>query len=305
MDKKKTTEKKTERNILVAFLLNILFCIIELIGGFFTNSVAILSSSVHDFGDALSIGISYFLEHKSKKKPNKKYTYGYLRYSILGAFITTTILLIGSVFVIKESIERIINPVEVNYDGMIIFAVLGCIINLIANLITRGGKSLNQKSVNLHMLEDVFNWLVILIGSILMKFTNIKYIDPILSIFVSLIIFVSAFKNLKRIIDIFLVKTPNDINIDELSEHLLKVEGVKDIHHIHVWTMDNINNYATLHVSTNEKNYSKIKHNIREEMEEHGINHVTIEIEEPNEDCEEEVCEIKTDEEGLHHHHHH
>lgn len=295
--------KKTEKNILIAFILNITFSIFEFLGGLFTNSVAILSDSLHDIGDAASIGISYFLEKKSKQKPNEKYTYGYLRYSILGAFITTTILAVGSTIVIIESIKRIINPVEVNYSGMIIFAIVGVIVNLIASIVTKEGDSLNQKSVNLHMFEDVLGWIVVLIGSILMKFTNITILDPIMSIGVALFIFVTSIRNLKEILDLFLEKTPKDIDINKLKDHLKEIEEIEDIHHVHVWSMDNINNYATLHIVTNSKNHNELKHKIREEMEEHGINHVTIEIENEKETCDDESCNVK--EERIHHHHHH
>ena len=161
---KKNKKRKTDKNILIAFILNLTFSIIEFVGGTFTGSVAIISDSIHDLGDALSIGISYFLERKSKKKPDEKHTYGYIRYSVLGSTITTVILLTGSILVIYNAILRIINPVEINYNGMIIFAVFGVIINFIAAYFTKEGDSLNQKSVNLHMLEDVlrlgncFNW---------------------------------------------------------------------------------------------------------------------------------------------------
>ncbi len=135
---------KTEKNILIAFILNLSFSIFEFFGGLFTNSVAILSDSIHDFGDAVSIGISYFMERKSKKKANNKYTYGYIRYSVLGGVITTTILLVGSILVIIGAIKRIINPVEVNYNGMIILAIIGVILNFIAAYVTREGASINQ-----------------------------------------------------------------------------------------------------------------------------------------------------------------
>ena len=121
---------KTERNIFIAFVLNFAFAIFELFGGLFTGSVAILSDAVHDIGDALSIGISFFLEKKSKKQPSGRYTYGYLRYSVIGGVITTLILLIGSVLVVMGAIERIISPTEINYNGMIVFALAGVCVNL-------------------------------------------------------------------------------------------------------------------------------------------------------------------------------
>ena len=292
---------KTEKNILIAFILNLTFSLFELIGGIFTGSIAILSDSLHDIGDALSIGISYFLEKKSKQPSDNKYTYGYIRYSVLGGIITTMILFIGSIFVIYESIKRIIDPVEIHYNGMIIFAIFGVIINSLASYFTREGDSINQKAVNLHMLEDVLGWVVVLIGSIIMRFTDIVYIDSILSILVALFIFINTFSNLKTIIDLFLEKTPDNINIDELKKHLLSIEGVKDIHHIHIRSIDGYNNTSTLHAVVNKYD-PEIKNKIKEELEEHNIGHSTIELELESEHCHDDNCEIKPTE---HHHHHH
>ena len=295
---------KTEKNILIAFLLNISFSILEFIGGAFSNSVAIMSDAIHDFGDAISIGVSYFLERKSKKGPDEKYTYGYIRYSVMGSLITTVILLVGSLIVVFNSIKRIISPVEVNYNGMLIFAVFGVIINFGAAYFTREGDSLNQKSVNLHMLEDVLGWVVVLIGAIIMKFTDISLIDPIMSICVSSYILINTFKNFQEIVDLFLEKTPKGINISELEEHLTEIKGVIGVHHIHVWSIDGYSHFATMHIITNEDG-EKIKKKIKEELKEHGIGHSTIEIERENEHCKDEECHVEVAEAGGHHHHHH
>lgn len=294
---------KTDKNILIAFLLNITFSIFEFFGGLFTNSVAILSDSVHDLGDAISIGLSYFLEKKSKKKADNKYTYGYIRYSVLGGVITTTILLVGSILVIIGAIHRLFNPVEVNYQGMIIFAVFGVILNFIAAYVTRQGDSINQRSVNLHMLEDVLGWIVVLLGAIIMNFTDIRILDPIMSICVSSYILFHSLKNLKLVLDLFLEKTPKDIDINELKKHLLKIKGVDDIHHIHVWSIDGYNNYATMHIVTKSKNIKEIKKEIREELEEHKICHSILETE--DEVCEDTECHINEVEIEHHHHHYH
>ena len=296
---------KTGENILVAFLLNISFSIFELLGGVYTNSVAIISDAIHDFGDAISIGISYILEKKSKKKPDEKYTYGYSRYSVLGATITNTILIIGSILVIFKAIEKIINPVNINYDGMIIFAIIGVIVNFFAAYFTRHGDSLNQKAVNLHMLEDILGWAVVLIGAIIIKFSKITLIDPIMSIGVALFILSHAINGFKEIINIFLEKTPDDIKIDELKKHLLNINGIMDVHHIHIWSIDGYNNFATMHVVTKVKDTKNLKHEIKEELKEHGISHTTIEIEEPSDKCEETECIINTENSDKHHHHHH
>ena len=294
---------KTEKNILIAFLLNLGFSVLEFFGGIFTNSVAIISDSVHDMGDALSIGVSYFLEKKSKKKPDEKYTYGYIRYSVLGSTITTVILLTGSILVIYNAVLRIINPVKIDYNGMMWFAVFGVIVNFIAVYFTKEGESLNQRSVNLHMLEDVLGWIVVLIGSIVMKFTDITYIDPILSIGVAVFILIHSLRNFKTILDIILEKVPTGVHLPEIKEHISKIDGVIDVHHIHVWTMDGYKNFATMHVIT-ESDGKEVKSKIREELKEHGINHVTIELEKKDEDCESKDCKVENSS-GIHHHHHH
>ena len=291
---------KTEKNILIAFILNLSFSIFELFGGLITGSIAILSDSVHDIGDAMSIGLSYFLEKKSKKKPDNTYTYGYIRYSVIGSIITSTILLTGSIFVIIEAAKRIINPQELNYNGMIIISIIGVIINTLAAIATKEGDSLNQKSVNLHMLEDVLGWIVVLIGSILIKFTNITYIDAVLSIGVALFILRHAARNIKQVLDLFLEKTPDNIDIEEIKHHLKEIKGIIDIHHIHVRSIDGFNTFITLHAVV-KKYDSEIKNKIKEELSEHGISHSTIELELEDENCKNKTCKL----EHHHHHHHH
>lgn len=295
---------KTQKNILIAFILNLAFSIFEFVGGIFTGSVAILSDAIHDLGDCMSIGASFLLERKSKKQPDHKYTYGYLRYSVLGGVITTVVLLVGSCIVIYNAILRIINPAPINYDGMIIFAIVGVIVNLCATLLTREGNSINQRAVNLHMLEDVLGWIVVLVGAIVMRFTDISIIDPILSICVAAFILIGALKNLKEVFDLFLEKTPHGLSIEEIKKHIEKIDGVTDAHHIHVRSIDGYHNYATLHIVTNSDAH-KVKEAVRQELMDHGIAHATIEMEEVGEDCHDRECHICTDHEGHGHHHHH
>lgn len=295
---------KTEKNILIAFILNLAFSIFEFVGGIFTGSVAIVSDAMHDVGDAASIGLSYFLEKKSKKQPNETYTYGYARYSVVGSLITTLILLFGSVAVVYSAIRRIITPTEIHYNGMILFAIVGAIVNFTAALFTREGDSLNQKAVNLHMLEDVLGWLVVLIGAVVMKVTNFALLDPIMSIGVALFILINAIKNLKEVLELFLEKTPRGVDVNEIKEHVLKIEGVQDVHHVHVWSMDGQNHYATMHIVTSA-DPRQIKESVRAELNEHGISHATLELEGENEPCQEQHCHVETHTHSGHHHHHH
>lgn len=297
-------EKSTEKNILIAFVLNLVFSLIEIVGGLFTNSVAILSDAIHDFGDAFSIGVSCFLERKSKKKPNETYTYGYLRYSVLGAFITTIILTIGSIVVLTGAIFRIIHPVSLHYEGMILLAILGIIINFLAAYKTREGDSLNQKAVNLHMLEDVLNWVVVFIGAIVMKFTDITYIDSIMSIGIALFLLKQALENLKNILNLFLAKVPSNLHVDEIKKELLKIPKVENVHHIHVWSMDGVHHYATMHVVVSGKYDFKLKNMIKDKLKEMGIMHSTLEMENREEECTESECVVAPVNISHHHHHH-
>ena len=292
--------------ILVAFLLNLCFSVLELIGGILTGSVAILSDALHDLGDAVGIGCSFFLERKSRKAPDATHTYGYLRYSVLGGLITTVILLVGSCIVIYNAVLRLLNPTAIDYDGMLIFAVVGVAVNLAAAIFTRHGESLNQRAVNLHMLEDVLGWVVVLVGALVMHFTKWVFLDPLMSIGVAIFILINALGTLKEITGLFLEKTPDGISVEELTEHLASLEGVSSVHHIHVRSLDGGRHYATLHaVVTGDPAATKAA--IRAELSEHGITHATIETESPDETCAEAECHVAPApaSHGGHHHHHH
>lgn len=185
--------RASDQNILAALILNLAFSILEFIGGALTNSAAITSDAVHSLADALSTGIAYIFEklsHSKKKFKNPE------KYSIIGGLIVSGFLIFSSIHLIIEAIEHIQDPAEVSYDGMMLFAVLGVIFNLLAALATMKGESFNQKTVNLHMLEDTFSWLAVLIGAIAMKLTGVHLIDPILSIAIAIYILYRAVKNL-------------------------------------------------------------------------------------------------------------
>ncbi len=295
---------KSEKNILIAFLLNLSFSLFEFFGGIFTGSVAVMSDAVHDIGDAASIGIAFFLEKKSKREPDEKYTYGYMRFSVLGGLITTLILLMGSAVVIVNAVGRIIRPTEINYDGMIVFAFIGAVVNFVAAYFTREGDSINQKAVNLHMLEDVLGWIVVLVGAVVMRFTDLAIIDPIMSIGVAIFILINAVKNLKAVLDLFLEKTPGGISIEEIEKHLMEIEGIEDVHHMHLRTIDGYSVYATMHIVTDEDSHT-IKDKVRKELRKHGIVHSTLELETTEEHCHERECHVEASGHSHGHHHHH
>ena len=294
---------KSKRRIFIAFILNLLFAVIEFIGGSICGSVAIISDSLHDTGDAMSIGISYFMENKSYGKPDSKYTFGYARYSVIGSVITLLVLIAGSVAVIINAVGKIISPSEINYDYMLVFAIFGACVNFLAVLFTHGGKSLNQRAVNLHMLEDCLGWIVVLIGAVIMKLTGIALIDPIMSIGVAMFILISSVKAIKDSVFVLLQRVPSGICIEHLKEHLEEIDGVEDIHHLHVWSLDGESCIATLHARVNgEAMYFKTK--IKNELAHMGVAHSTVEIEYSGEECRDVFCDV-----GSHHgsgccHHH-
>ena len=202
--------------IWTAFFLNLGFAIIEWIGWFWTNSIAIISDAIHDLGDSLAIGLAYIFEKVSKKKANEKYTYWYARFSILGALITVLILIIGSFFILKNAIIRFSNPSEINSVWMLILAVIGLLINWFAARKTAKWEWLNEKAITLHLLEDVLGRAAVLVWSILIYFFHWNFIDPLLSIWICMFILINACKLLKWVIDIFLEKTPEWISHDEV-----------------------------------------------------------------------------------------
>lgn len=303
-------KRKSSKNIFVAFLLNLSFSIIEFVGGIFTNSISIISDSVHDFGDAISIAVAWILEKKSEKKPDNKYTFGYARYSVLGAFITSMVLLVGAIFMIYNAIIRIMNPVEVNYDGMLILGVIGLLVNGLGALVTSKGNKINEKAVSLHLLEDVLGWIAVLATSIVMKIFDIPILDPILSIGITLYILKHVVQNLKSVFEIFLEKAPENSEFEEFKKELMEEnKNIKDIHHIHVWSADGVNTYAMMHVVVPDdigvKDIIELKDKINHEASHHNIVHVTIEIEFESEKCEHEKCEVEINENNIHSHHHH
>ncbi|WP_405604964.1 cation diffusion facilitator family transporter [Polaribacter sp. Asnod1-A03] len=277
-------------NISVAFFLNLFFSIIEFIGGIYTNSLAITSDAIHDLGDSISLGLAWYFQKMSNKKPTKKYTYGFKRFSLLGAIINSIILLIGSIFIIINAIPRIINPEASDAKGMMWFAILGIIVNGAAVLKLRKGSTINERVVSLHMLEDVLGWVAVLITSIVMQFWNLPFLDPLLSLLIAAFILYNVFKNGNESIRIILQGTPKKISIDNIKAKVLTFDEIKDIHDCHLWTMDGQYNILTMHLVVEEKmdwqKVNELKKAIKTMLhDDFNLEHVTLETEVFNEDC--------------------
>ncbi|MBQ3055684.1 MAG: cation transporter [Oscillospiraceae bacterium] len=285
--------------MILPFLLNLFFSLFEFAGGLFTGSAALLSDALHDLGDALGIGLSYFFERKSRRAPDARYTYGYRRFSLLGGAITTLILLFGSIVVIVHAVSRILHPIPIHYDGMIFFAVVGVCVNVVAFFLSHKGTSLNQKAVTLHLLEDALGWVIVLIGALVMRWTDFALLDPILSILLSGVILTHAFKLFGELLHVFLEATPNGLDPEQIRAALCAIDGVSDVHHIHLWSMDGNTHAATMHVVAPPET----KPHLKEVLHGLGISHVTLELEDAGESCHEKECHISHTPHSCCHHH--
>jgi cobalt-zinc-cadmium efflux system protein len=270
-------------NIALAFFLNTSFAVIELVGGILTNSVAILSDALHDFGDSLSLGAAWYFEKKSQKGRTSAYTYGYQRFSLLGAFINSIVLIVGSIFIIKEAVERVFHPEVANYKGMLLLAILGIAVNGVAMLRLKKGDSINEKVVSLHFLEDVLGWVAVLIGALIMLFFNAPVIDPILSLLIACFVLFNVYRNIKPAFKIILQGTPHDMSAQEIKQMVLAENDVLNVHDLRLWSLDGTHHVASMHVVVSEnldlKNADYLKQNIKEQLKKLGITHATIEVE--------------------------
>lgn len=273
------------KNISTAFFLNLFFTIVEIIGGFYTNSVAIVSDAVHDLGDSLSLGMSWYLEKKSNQKATKKYSYGYKRFSLLGAIINSIVLLIGSFFIIIESVPRLFNPQNADAKGMMWFALFGIIVNGAAVLKLKKGTSLNEKVASWHLLEDVMGWVAVLIASILMQFYDIPILDPILSLGIASFILFNVFKNGKESVQIILQGTPKSLSVEEIKTSILKNNEVKSLDNCRLWTLDGEHHIFTATLVLKDGKISLEKSNVIKQQIKKDLQHtfqleqITLELE--------------------------
>jgi cobalt-zinc-cadmium efflux system protein len=281
-------------NIGIAFFLNFFFTIVELVGGIFTNSIAIISDAVHDFGDSLSLGLAWYFQRLSKKGSTKQYSYGYKRFALLGAIINSVVLIVGSIYILTAAVPRLFYPQETNAQGMFILAVLGIVINGAAVLRTRKATSINERVVSLHLLEDVLGWAAVLVGSVVMYFTNLTIIDPILSIAIACFVLFNVFRNIRQILPVLLQGISDEVEREHIVEALKEIEPVSDVHDLHIWSLDEAYNVLTVHVILKEQlpmeKLAELKLQIRAALKEEKIQHATIEFETPNEPCAFENC---------------
>ncbi|MFC6860115.1 cation diffusion facilitator family transporter [Zunongwangia atlantica] len=296
------------KNLKLAFFLNLGFTILEFFGGIYVNSIAIMSDAVHDLGDSLSLGTAWYLDKKSKKGADEKYSFGYKRFSLLGALINSIVLIAGSVYVISEAIERLFDPQPSDAQGMIVFAIVGVLVNGFAAWKLSGGTSLNEKAVSWHLLEDVLGWVAVLIVAIVLNFTDNQYLDPALSLLITLYILYNVILRLKETLYIFLQGVPKEIKPEKIKKDILKINNIDSLHHMHVWSLEGEHHVFTSHIKlkniTDFQELLEVKKQIKEVLKAYHFDHYTIETELDNESCELLTSEEHEHDEDHSHDHH-
>lgn len=270
---------KASGNLLYVFILNIFFNVVVIVGGILTNSVAILADSLHDLSDTISVGLAWVLEKISQKDSDNKYTYGYKRFSILGAVITSVFVVIISVVVIFEALSRLFTPVSPDAGGMLIVAILGIVFKGLSAYKLHGGETFNEKAILYHVLGDIFVWIGVLVVSVIIIFADLTFLDPLISIIVSLWLIFNLGKTLWQSLSILLQRTPYEIDIDELKDKISSIDGIEEINDLHLWSLDGIDSILTLKLRINNNCSEKsIKDKINELCESREIIDVTIEL---------------------------
>ncbi len=271
------------KNLLLAFVLNFIFCIVEFIGGYLTNSIAITSDALHDLGDSIALLFAYFSEKLSLKHPDKKFTYGYRRFSVISALINGFILLVGSSYIIYESVLRIGDPEPVAPQGMLALGILGVVVNGYAAFKLSKGDGLNQKMVMYHLLEDLMGWGAVIIVSIVLHFYPWYFLDSILSILISLIILKGVYKNFLKVGSILLQKFPHDLEMEKIVAAVMKLEHVVDLHAVRGWSIDDLNHTLSFHVvvpnNTMIEQLDVLKARIKKLLTQHNVKYSSIEFE--------------------------
>ncbi len=286
---------RSVRAIATAFSLNLVFAIVEVAGGIWTNSAAVLADALHDFGDAISLGFSLVFERVAQKKRDQRFSYGYRRFSLLAALTNGIVLLVGSIGILAIALPRIMGePQPVHTGGMIVLAVFGILFNGLAALRLRSGGTLNEKVLTWHLLEDVLGWVAILVGATAMHFFHLPFLDPVLSLLFTALTLWNAVRLLKQTVMVFLQSIPGAISQEAIEGRLKSVPGVDAVHDTHIWSMDGEYHVLTTHIvipdALTDTEAAAIKTKVRHAADDLHIRHVTIEMERASEACQLRDC---------------
>ena len=279
-------QKKSKKTLYVTLFLTLFFALMELFGGLFSNSLSLVGDSFHMFSDVLALGASMVAIYFEAKKPTEKFTYGFLRLEVVVAFLNGIVLMLISVGMIYESVIRFFNPKEIDFGSMFFIALIGLIFNIVITWIlfssTKKENNINIKSAMLHFLGDLLNSVGVIISSIIIYFTNFVYIDIIMSVVISVIIFTGGYKISKEAFFILMEAVPSEVDLNMLRNELLNIDGIKSIHEFHIWKNDNEEISFTAHIlldNYEKHNNYRIINEIKEKLTVYDIFHMTVQIE--------------------------
>ena len=282
-----------EKRVRFAAFLNIAFTVLELVGGFWTNSLAILSDALHDFGDSVALLVSWLFERGARRQPDASRTFGYQRLSLFSALFSASILIGGSIIIIFQAVPRLFHPETVNAFGMVGIAILGIAFNGAGYFLLKKGESLNEKVLSWHLLEDVLGWVGILVGGVVIYFWKFYLLDPLMTIALTAFILYNVTTNLKEAINILMQGVPKHINLEAVKQDILAIKGVIGLHDIHIWSLEGETDIFTAHLVLDDetlKSPEPTKQTIKETLKKHHIEHSTIELE-SRYHCAGMVCE--------------
>lgn len=276
---------KMGNKIGISIFLNVLITVSQVVGGLLANSMALLSDALHNFSDVISLVISYIANKLSKKKYKADKTFGYRRAEVIAAFINSATLILIAVFLAKEAIERFSEPTTINSDIVIWMAVASIIINFISVMVLKGGAedNMNIKSAYLHLLSDVVTSVAVMVGGLAMKYYNIFWIDSLLSIIIAIYLLYASWGLLMQSLKVLMQFVPEGIDIDEISDLIITIEQVKNIHHVHVWQLDDKQIHFECHIDLKKdikiSDFENIQKEIEHMLKEKGITHLTLQPE--------------------------
>jgi cobalt-zinc-cadmium efflux system protein len=274
----------------MAFFLNLFFSIIEIIGGIYSGSYAILADALHDLGDSFTLGVAWCLEKYSRKVPDSRHTYGYARYSLLGTIFVSGAVVISSGFIIMGALSRFDSPKIPATTPMILLALLGVAVNGFAYFRLAASSSYLDKSLKWHMLEDALGWIVVLIGGVVISFTGWTWLDPVLAIGIACFVSWNVLKTTLGTLDILLQATPPTTNLEVIRDLILTIDGVEAVHDLHVWSLNGTRQILTTHIVMQPEAVSGVvKKAVRSKLKKLGQFHCTIEIESADDNCD-DVC---------------
>jgi cobalt-zinc-cadmium efflux system protein len=279
----------SSRNIAIAFFLNLSFALIEVAGGLWTNSIAILSDALHDFGDSISIGVAWYLQRVAQRGRDQTFNYGYRRFSTLGALVTGFVLSVGLVFVLWHAVARLLNPEPVHAQGMMLIAIVGILFNGAAVLRLRKGSSLNESVLTWHMIEDVLGWVAVLLGSLAMSVWDVPILDPILSIGISAFILWNVVRSLRKVFMVFMQSSPGIFNAADFERQVLKIPKVVSSHNTQTWSLDGEHHVLTSHLvvraDASREDVVSAKRQVHALLKSHHFEHITLDIEVEGDAC--------------------